>query len=67
MTKVAHAGEDHCDTEPVGGLDDCRIAFGAARLNDGGGACLGHGFQAVGKREKRVGSNDGTLKRQFGF
>ena len=52
------AGEDHGQTQAVGGFDDLLVADRAAGLNDGGGAGSGDLFDSVGKGEKGVGGGD---------
>jgi hypothetical protein len=59
---MAHGSEHHSHIEAVGGSDDVGIAQRAARLNDGSGPGSTRFFEAVGKREKRVRSHDGSLQ-----
>ena len=43
------------------------VADGAAGLNDGGGAGLGDGFEAVGEGKEGVGGGDAAVEGQDGF
>src|SRR5260370_7569227 len=55
VPEVSYPGENHGDAELVGGGDDLRVADGASRLDAGGGAGFGHGFEAIGEGEERIG------------
>ena len=50
-------------SEAVGGGDDVVDPYGAAGLNDGGGAGFGGFFDAVGEWEEGVGRDDAALQR----
>jgi hypothetical protein len=67
MAEVADAGEDHGDSEFVGGGDHFLIADRASGLDDGGGSRSGDRFQAIGKGEESVGSCDAVGEGQHGF
>jgi hypothetical protein len=54
MPEVPNPSENHGDAEAVGGVDYVLIFYGAAGLDDGGCACCGYGFKAVGEGEKGV-------------
>jgi hypothetical protein len=58
MPEVPHARQDHCQALVVSGLDDLRVAHGAARLNDGGGSGFGSREQTVGEWEEGIRGND---------
>ncbi len=64
MAEVPNAGEDHCDSELVGGSDDVFILYGPAGLNHGSCARGRHGFKAVGEGKESIGGGDGALERQ---
>jgi hypothetical protein len=55
VAEVAHSGEDHRKAGIVGGGDDFLVADRPARLDDGGGACLDRGEQAVREGEEGIG------------
>ena len=63
MPEVADAGEDHGHAQPVSGVDDILISYRSAGLDDGRGAGLGYGLQAVGEGEEGVGGGDTALER----
>ena len=54
MSELAAAGHDHREAVAVGGLDDFRVAHGAAGLDDGGHAGGGRLLDAVGERKEAV-------------
>src|SRR5260370_33314336 len=64
---MAHVGEDHSEAEAVGSSDDIVVAYGAAGLNDCGGAGLGCFFDAVREREEGVGGVDAASHRRLRF
>src|SRR5690606_20415092 len=66
VTEMASAGVDHGQAAFVGGRDDFVVAYAAARLDDAGGAGVGHDVQAVAKWKERVGGDRRTGKRQAG-
>ena len=57
------AGEHHGKAAFVGGGDHVRVAHGAARLDDRGGAGIGRGEQTISEREERVGGDDRPASR----
>ena len=64
MAEVPNAGEDHRDSELVGGGDDVVILYGPTGLNHGSCARGGHRFKAVGEGKEGIGGGDGALERQ---
>src|ERR1700761_3873139 len=52
----------HRDAQPICSLNDLGIPDRPSGLNYSGGACLRYNFQTVSKREKGVGSGNGTIK-----
>src|SRR5260370_40299388 len=67
VPEVSYPGENHGDAELVGGGDDLRVADGASRLDDGGGAGFGHGFEAIGEGEEGIGGGDPARERPEGL
>src|SRR2546422_11714955 len=55
VPEVAQTGEEHRHAVLVGGGDHVLVAHGAARLDHGAHARLGHDVEAVAEREERVG------------
>src|SRR5260370_32891103 len=64
---MAHAGEAHSEAEAMGSSDAIVVAYGAAGLNDRGGASLGGFFDAVREREEGVGGDDAASQRRLRF
>src|SRR5450759_1898729 len=67
MAKMADASEHHCKAKPIRRGDNVRIAYGTARLDDGGNAMAGRFLDTVGKRKEGVGGEDSPGQRQHGF
>src|SRR5258708_26966781 len=65
MPEVAHAGEEHRETELVGGLDHFVVAQRAARLRDRSRACFCREHWAVGKWKQRLRHEHGALEWDF--
>jgi len=51
---VADSGEDHGETEAIGGGDDLFVPYRPARLDDGGRPDSGNGLESVGEWEVSV-------------
>src|SRR5437868_1483303 len=64
VAEVPDAGEDHGHAEAIGGGDDVGILYGATGLDGGGNAMGSGGFEAVRKREERVGGKDAAFQRE---
>ena len=60
VPEVAVLGEDHRHAGPLAGLDHLGVAFGAAGLDDAGGAGLDRQLGAVGEGEEGVGGQGGA-------
>jgi hypothetical protein len=61
VPEMPNSGENHRQTEPVGGFNDLRIAQRASRLDDGRGPGFRNFFDAVGEGKERVGGGNGAL------
>ena len=61
MAEVTDSGEDHGESEAIGGGDHVFVLYGAAGLDDGGCAGCGDSFEAIGEGEEGVGGGDGAL------
>jgi len=67
VEEVAHVGEEHGEAQAVGGGDYFGVFYGAAGLDNGGGAGLGGFFHAVGEGEEGVGGYDRSLQGVLRF
>lgn len=67
VAEVAHAGEEHGDSQTIGGVDDFGIALRTSGLNDCGRAGLGDLFDTVGEWEESVGSCDCAFQWKLCF
>ena len=64
---MADPGEEHGESETVGGGDNFRIALRAAGLNNGGGTSAGDFFHAVGEWEEGVRGGNRAFEWELGF
>src|SRR5260370_41868606 len=64
---MADAGEDHGETETVGGGDDVRVADGTAGLNHGSGARFRGFFHTIREWKECIRGDDATLQRSLCF
>src|SRR5215218_11209102 len=67
MPEVAVLGEDHRDAGVLAGLDHLGVAFGAAGLDNRGGAGLDRQLGAVGEGEEGVGGEGGAGEEALGL
>ena len=54
MPEVPHPRKDHCQPQPVRGVNDLLVALRTARLNDRGHSVLGDLLNSVREREERI-------------
>ena len=64
VAEVANAGQDHGQSQAVGGGDDFIVPDGASGLDYSGSASFGDLFHAVRKGKESIRGGDSALQRQ---
>src|SRR5580698_7140773 len=67
VTEMPDSGEDHGETEAIGGGDHVLVLHRPARLDDSGCSGSSDGLKSIGEREVGVGGDDGAFEREHGF
>lgn len=62
---MTYSGEEHGESEAVGGFDDFRVALRTSGLNNGRGSGFGDFFDTVGERKEGIGCGYGSVQRQL--